>query len=310
MKILFVSSGNGKTGISPIILNQGESLKEQKIELEYFTIKGKGVKGYFKSIFMLRKYLKNNSPDIIHSHYSLSAFVASLAGSKPLVVSLMGSDVKSKVWYKWMIKIFNYLFWQNVIVKSQDMYNDIKINNTYIIPNGINMDRFKPIPKKIALNKLGWDSSKKHILFTSSPKRVEKNFKLAKEAYNLLANKNLELHYLENIPNVDMPFYYNAADVVLLTSLWEGSPNAIKEAMACNRPIVSTDVGDVKQVLTETIGCYITEHNSEKISEKINLALNYSQTKGREQITHLDDILIAKKIIEIYKKIINKGNIK
>ena len=69
MKILFVSSGNTENGISPIIKNQGESLKKQDIELKYFTIKGRGIRGYFKSIFRLHKHLKNNSYDIIHAHY-------------------------------------------------------------------------------------------------------------------------------------------------------------------------------------------------------------------------------------------------
>ena len=103
MKILFVSSGNSQNGISPIIKNQGESIVKAGIELEYFLIKGKGIKGYFKSIFTLRKHLKNNTYDIVHVHYSLSAIVASLAGAKPLIVSLMGSDVKSNSWFKWIL---------------------------------------------------------------------------------------------------------------------------------------------------------------------------------------------------------------
>jgi len=303
MKILFISSGNKKDGISPIILNQGESLKKVNISIEFYTIKGKGLKGYIRAISTLRTYLKTHNYDVIHAHYSLSAFVASLAGAKPLIVSLMGSDIKAKQYYKWIIKIFNYLFWRSVIVKSQDMYNDIKIKNAYIIPNGINMDRFKPISKKIAQKKLGWDSSKKHILFPSSPKRIEKNFKLANEAFNLLSNIDLELHYLENIPNEDMPFYYNAADVVLMTSLWEGSPNAIKEAMACNRPIVTTKVGDVKKIINQTEGCFISNnYNAKEIAKLLEITLEYKQTKGKEKMIFLNENNIAEQIIDIYKK--------
>ena len=105
IKVLFVSSGNSVEGISPIIKNQGESLRE-KIELTYFTIKGKGVKGYLKATLGLRKHLKQNKYNIVHAHYSLSAFTASLAGAKPLVVSLMGSDVKTKYIYKFIIFSF------------------------------------------------------------------------------------------------------------------------------------------------------------------------------------------------------------
>jgi len=55
MKVLFVSSGNSKFGISPIVYNQGESLKKEKIKVDYFTIKGKGIKGYIRSIKDLKK---------------------------------------------------------------------------------------------------------------------------------------------------------------------------------------------------------------------------------------------------------------
>ena len=304
MRVLFVSSGNTKDGISPIIKNQGESLKQEGTNLEYFTIKGGGVKGYLKSIFKLREHLKNNSYDVIHAHYWLSAIVTSLAGAKPMVVSLMGDDVKAKAWFRWIIYFFHHLSWSKTIVKSQDMYNSFGQKNVAIIPNGVDMNRFKPIDKEIAINETGWDRTKKHILFTSNPKRVEKNFKLAKEAFSLIEDENLELHYLVNIPNEKIPYYYNAASVVILTSLWEGSPNAIKETMACNIPIVSTNVGDVENVLSKTEGCYISSFDHKEFASKIKKALNFRErTTGREDIAHLKSETIAKKIIDIYKEI-------
>lgn len=304
MKVIFISSGNNKYGISPIIKNQGESLQKENIEIDYFTIKGKGIKGYFNSIFKVREYLKDNSYDIVHAHYWLSAIVASLAGAKPMVVSLMGDDVKAKRWFRWIIRIFHYLSWSATIVKSKDMYLSLGIKGVHVIPNGIDLNRFRPIPKDIALKKLNWDSNKKHILFTSNPDRVEKNFTLAKKAFTFMDDKNLELHYLKNIPNEDVPYYYNASDVVILTSLWEGSPNAIKEAMASNRPIVSTPVGDVEEVISKTEGCYISSFDYKEFASAINMALEFGkETKGREAIQNLRSDLIAKKIINIYKGI-------
>ncbi len=304
MKILFVSSGNTKDGISPIIKNQGESLKKEGLDLEYFTIHGRGVKGYLKSISKLRKHLKNNNYDIIHAHYWLSAIVASLAGANPMVVSLMGDDVKAKRWFKWIIYFFYHLSWSKTIVKSKDMYDSFGEKDVAIVPNGVDMSRFRPIDREIALKETGWDRTKKHILFTSNPKRIEKNFKLAQEAFNLLKNENLELHYLINIENKKIPYYYNASSVVILTSLWEGSPNAIKEAMACSVPIVSTDVGDVRSVVSKTDGCYVSSFNYKEFSLDIKKALNLKKrTMGREDIVHLKSEVIAKKIINIYKDI-------
>ena len=305
IKVLFVSSGNSIEGISPIIKNQGESLR-QNITLDYFTITGKGVNGYIKVIPKLRRYLKENSYDVIHAHYSLSAFVTSLAGARPLVVSLMGSDVKSKNIYKSLIKVFNRFFWAMIIVKSEDMETSLGINEVNVIPNGVDFNKFKPIDKSLALKKTGWDISKKHILFAANPNRPEKNFRIAKEAFELLENKQIELHSLENVPNEDMPYYYNSADVVMLTSLWEGSPNVIKEAMACNIPIVATDVGDIKEVIGNTSGCYVVENSSKDISEKLLAALKFNcKTNGREAIAYLDSTKIAKRIIKIYNSVIN-----
>ena len=303
MRVLFVSSGNNKFGVSPIIKNQGISLEKEGVELEYFTIKGKGVKGYFRAIFELKRHLKANSYDIIHAHYWLSGITAALAGAKPLVVSLMGDDVKANGFFRFIVSIFYYLFWDKTILKSQDMCKSFGKKGVAVIPNGVDMQKFRPIDKRTALEVTGWDKNKRHILFTANPKRRVKNFPLAKEAFDLLDDKDLELHALKDIPNEKVPFFYNAADVVLMTSLWEGSPNAIKEAMACNIPIVSTNVGDVEDVIASTKGCFIAKADAKDIAQKIKEALKYQRTTGREDIKHLSAQNIAKKIIALYKSL-------
>lgn len=306
MNILFVSSGNSVNGISTIVQSQGESLRNEENFIDYFTIKGEGLWGYSKNILRLRKHLKSKKYDIIHAHYSLSAFAASLAGSKPLVVSLMGSDVKEKIWNKLFIKLFNNLFWDIIIVKSLDMKTSSGMKNTCVIPNGVDLHKFRPADKNEALEKLGWALDKKHILFPANPERQEKNFKLAKEAVDLLHNSVIVLHHLNSVDNNLMSYYYNASDVVLLTSLWEGSPNVIKEAMACNCPIVSTDVGDVRWVIGDTKGCYISSFDYKDIAEKVKFTLSFdNRTSGRNRLIELglDSKTVAIKIMEVYKRV-------
>lgn len=122
MRVLFIASGN-HGAVSPVVGNQAEALMSEGIEIEWYLLKGKGIKGYLKNVKPLRQYLKEHKYDAIHAHYSLTAFVASLAGAKPLVVSLMGSDVKAAGWYKFIIRLFAWLFrWKAIIVKSNDMY--------------------------------------------------------------------------------------------------------------------------------------------------------------------------------------------
>lgn len=307
MKVLFVCSGN-RVGVSPIIRNQGDSICAQGVDVVYYTIKGKGIGGYLKNVRPIRRYLKQNKFDVVHAHYSLSAFVASLAGAKPLVVSLMGSDVKASGIYKMMIRVFAFLFsWKSIIVKSADMYQSLGIRRAVIIPNGVNMDRFKPLDLKECQEKLGWSSEKKHVLFTSDPKRREKNYALAESAVSCI--ENAELHAMVGVQNEDTPIWYNAADVVLMTSLWEGSPNAIKEAMACSRPIVSVNVGDVKEIIGNTEGCYIAQRTPEDIAVKIRMALLTNRLiNSRERILKLgiDSETVAEKIIYVYQTILRK----
>lgn len=309
MRVLFVSSGNSKTGMSSIVLNQGESLKKNGINLEYFTIKGKGLKGYLKNIFTLKNYLKHNQFDIVHAHYSLTSFVASLAGAKPLVVSLMGSDVEEQKFLHLMIRIFKNLSWNITIVKSALMKNSLGINDVRTIPNGVDFDKFKPNDIEKALDVSNWRKDKKHILFAANPIRPEKNFQLAQKAFELITMNNIELHYLGNIHNEQLPCFFNSSNVVLLTSLWEGSPNVIKEAMACNCPIVSTDVGDVRWVFGNTEGCYITSYQPEHVAEAIRKALRFEKrTNGRERIKQLglDSESVANKIISVYNKVLSR----
>jgi len=303
MKVLFICRGKPKIGISPITKSQGESLQKEGVLLEYFVLEQRGLKGYLKGIPLIRKHLKDNSYDVIHAHYWLSGIAAALAGAKPLLVSLMGDDVKKNS-LKWLIYPFSYFFWSSIIVKSKDMYRTLGLKKAHIVPNGVDMDRFKPMEQRLALQELKWDSNKRHILFPSDPARVEKNFQLAKKAVEALDDDSVELHYLKDVAMERVPYYYNASSVVILTSLWEGSPNAIKETMACSVPIVSTDVGDVKKVVSKTEGCYIASFEYRDFSEAIKKALKFNKrTTGREDIQYLKSEIVAQQIIDIYKNI-------
>lgn len=306
MRILFVSSGN--RGISPVVQNQGDSLVYQGNIVKYYLIKGKGVWGYLSNVHRLKKYLRENKFDIVHAHYSLTAFVVSLTKAHPLVVSLMGSDVKKGSIYRFIIQLFAFVFsWKTIIVKSDDMKKSLKIDKAMVIPNGVDLQRFKEKDKVVCQKKLGWKETKHHILFPANIARPEKNFKLLENALSELKERNTEIHWFNNVPNEETPYWYNAADVVVMTSLWEGSPNAIKEAMTCNCPIVSTDVGNVKWLFGDTRGCFFTEYSPSDCAEKIRLALAFKgKTQGRQRIIDLglSNDLVAKRLIEIYQQTI------
>ncbi len=249
----------------------------------------------------------------MHAHYSFSALVATLAGAKPLVVSLMGSDIHMHRWYKWLLRRLSKYFWHTTIVKSKGMEDFIALDDVIVIPNGVDLTRFSDINKNLACNRLVWSADKINLLFAADPNRYEKNYNLADKAVTLLDDPEIELHCLDNVHFSSMPLFYGASDIVLLCSLWEGSPNVIKEAMACNCPIVSTDVGDVRWVFGNIEGCYIASYDPHEFAEKIKLAIQFvferGRTEGRQRILQLglDSLTIANKIYQVYTKAIKSN---
>ncbi len=309
MKILFISSGNKASGINPVVGNQGESLSLiDKVEIDYFLIRGKGFFGYLRNIKLLKRYIFHEKYDLVHAHYFFSGCVASLAGARPLIVSLMGSDLYAHRVMVFIIRTFSFLFsWENIIVKSYSMSDLLGPKKVDVIPNGVDLTRFIPMGIEQCRDKIGWEKHKIHLLFASDPDREEKNYCLTEQALRIIDNQNIEIHFLNNIPNEITPFWYNASDVVLLSSIWEGSPNVIKEAMACDRPIVCTDVGDVKWLFNGCEGCFISPCDEYSYADEIKKALNYKKSEGRSRIMELglSSDVIAKRIHKVYQSVIN-----
>lgn len=313
MKVLFVSSGNNYLGTTPVVKRQAESLSAKGVEIIHFSVKGKGSFGYLSNLSGLRSFIKKESPDIVHAHYSLSAYLSILAGAKPLVISLMGSDVRPGFKSSYLLKIFYFFFRPKIIVKSEKMYDHLGIKNAIILPNGVDIDHFIPRDKAECRQKLGWGSLKIHILFVANPARKEKNFILAEQAFQKIGLQDIEMHSLTDVVHEHVPIWMNAADVVILTSLNEGSPNVIKEAMACNKPVVSTNVGDVEWLLRDVPGTYITSFDPEDVSENLRKAIEFSMSgnpsEGRQRILNykLDSLSVAEKIISLYNTLLGKN---
>jgi len=306
MKILFISGGRlGDT--SPLVKNQGESLIKKGVDVDFCVVDGRGIFGYLKAIPRLRKKIKEGGYNIVHAHYSFSAFAASLAGSFPLVVSLMGSDTYMSTFWRWCAHVFYYIRWDATIVKTPQMKEMLNMPKLYVIPNGVNMERYTLMEKTEAREKIKYFSEKKLIVFIADPARPEKNYALAQQVVDALNTPEIELMPVSGVSNEQIPYYLNAADALLLTSKWEGSVNVVKEALACNLPIVSTDVGDVKLNISGVDGCYVCEQDVNDLTEKLNLALSFGQrTNGRQRIVELglDSDTTADKLIEVYNSLL------
>ena len=268
--------------------------------------------GYLQNLPLLNRRLDEFRPDLAHAHYSLSAIAASLVCRAPMVVSLMGSDTVVSPINRMFIRFFDAIRWQALIVKSESMKHNIKLSNARIIPNGVDIDHFRPLVQSVCKHQVGFAANKKQVIWLANPERYSKNITLANIAFKMLSTDEIELKIIHDILHDQVPLYLNAADVLLLTSRWEGSPNIIKEAMACNCPIVTTAVGDVHQVLGDTEGCFVSSFEPEDVAAKIESALKFielrGRTNGRLRILELglDADNIAKKIISIYENVLER----
>jgi glycosyltransferase involved in cell wall biosynthesis len=221
-----------------------------------------------------------------------------------LVITYHGSDINELKGN--LISVFPRLksHW-NIFVSyklQEKAFFKIKKKSS-IIPCGVDFDAFVPMDQKVARDKLGIKGDKKIVLFSSSFDNRIKNYFLAKQAVENL-NEKVQFLEIKNRTRKEVAMILNAADLLLLTSFSEGSPQIIKEAMACNCPIVATDVGDIRDVISDTAGCYITSFDYSEVASRINDALRFGQrTNGREKIQRFDNKLIASDIFDVYKKV-------
>ena len=319
MQILFICSGNhGK--LHHGTQEQINSLINSGINIEVFLIIGRGFAGYLKNIVNLRKAIHDNKYDLLHAIGGHSGLAATLTLSKKrLCVSYLGSDLQGTFYSSKLRGIINKLlrriirlstfFPDRIIVKSARMLNTLPervAKKCHVVPNGVNFNVFKPMEKKKAREFLGLSQNKNYILFLGNPKSLNKNYALLEKAYNKISDGNVELITPFPVEHSSIPFYMNACDVLVLTSYNEGSPNIIKEAMACNCPIISTDVGDVHEIIAGTENCYITEFNDQKLAALIMKVLeSKKRSDGRSRIQHLSLESTATKIKTVYEEILN-----
>jgi len=303
MKVLIVCSKNsGK--IAPFITDQVNGLNKKGVETAYFTIEQKGINGYINSNKGLLRKIREFRPDIIHAHYGLSGLLANLQRKVPIVTTYHGSDINNNKAFRFS-NFSIFLSKYNIFV-SQKNINKAKVKHKYsLIPCGVDTSIFYPMGKDIRREKINLEKDRKYILFAGGFDNKVKNAQLAQ--YAVKRNENIELMQLKGYSREEVALLMNTVDVCLMTSHTEGSPQFIKEAMACNCPIVSVNVGDVEEVIGKTEGCYVCEtYNVDEVAEKLNLALLFGKrTNGRERIIELglDAESISKKLIDIYTKV-------
>ena len=325
MKILIV--GNNKPGhFAPFVEEQARALQLQGCEVVFFGVQGKGILGYLRCLPALRRAIKQHQPDLIHAHYGLSGLLANLQRIVPVVTTYHGSDINKPNILRFS-KIAMRLSVHNIFVSQRNVTLALSPNSliTYrlkkrytLLPCGVNL----PLPwcelqthwvEQLTLNQ--WVQGKlnagvKHVLFAGAFNNAVKDPELAKAVINELANEGVKAELIElkgyNRDQVNALMYN--CDTLLMTSKTEGSPQVIKEAMACGCPIVSVDVGDVAERVSGVEGCYVvSSREPTAIAEALQQALAFSgKTNGRQRIIEmgLSNEQVAERLMAIYKQLV------
>lgn len=305
MKVLIICSKNSGW-IVPFISEQANSITSLGVEVDWFCIEQKGIIGYLKMIPKFLKKCKSSQPDLIHAHYGLCGLVANMQRKTPVVTTYPGSDINT-LYVRFFSILSIWLSKYNIFMCTRQ-FNIVKCfvgKNRIIMTYGIDLSKFIATDKQQARNLLGFKEDEKLVLFASRFDRPVKNPQLAFDALTKLPEARL-LELTGKYSKEEMIMLMHAVDVALMTSHTEGSPQFIKEVMICGCPIVSVDVGDVKEITSGIDGCYIAERSPEDIAEKLKLALNFNgKTQGRQHIIELglDNKQIAQKLVNIYTEI-------
>ena len=324
MKVLMVTNMYPTTkrpSFGSFIKTQIDSLVTKGVEVDVIFINGNESRfNYVRSIFTLYKKIYTKKYDLIHAHYGLCGLIARLQFRYPIVVSYCGDDLygsatpeevpsRGTLFLAWFNKQLSKLV-DRVIVKSHAMGALLPIDEFEVIPNGVDFERFRPMDKQECRRKLGIKADALYVLYPYQKTCIRKGFKIIEAAVNQFNQKNdsnMEILVAYGIPNEEMPIYMNAVDVMVLASLWEGSPNAVKEAMACNTRVISTPVGDVPELIDGIEGCMLCEREPEDIVDKLKIVMGTPEkTKGRELICNLRIAKIADQVIAQYHKVLEK----
>ena len=316
MKILIIASDKGGH-FAPFIEEQITALQEIGVHVVRYAVTRKGLLGYLRELPALKQMIRAEQPDVVHAHFGLCGVLANLQRVVPVVTTYHGSDINVPKILRFS-KIAMRLSAWNIFV-SQRNVDIAKPKNKYtMLPCGVNIPKpwcemQNQMFEQLTLNQWVHGILKKdvkHVLFAGAFDNTVKDSALAQVTINQLSSEGMQVELIElkgyNRDQVTALMYNCHA--LLMTSKTEGSPQVVKEAMACGCPIVSVDVGDVAERTEGVEGCYVVPTRGPKdIANALQKAVEFNgRTNGREKIISmgLSNEDVAEKLVTIYKEVL------
>jgi len=286
------------------VYDEVQALRKLGVGVDVFYVNGKVSKlHYLRAIPPFLRHVRARPYDLVHMHYGLTGLVACWQRRVPLVVTLHGIEVVIPG-----VAFISRMCARRaaaLIVTSRWVAEHVPRPPDAIIPPGVDFDLFRPMDQAEARRALGLPQEKKLVLFAGQP-RPEKRVPVIRAAVQRLQDEgwNVEFVMASGQPHERIPIYMNAADVLVLISEVEGSPMVIKEAMACNLPIVTRDLGDTREIIGDTEGCFFCDGSVEGTARAIAQALQFGRrTTGRERVRHLSQEAMARRVREVYERV-------
>lgn len=269
------------------------------------------------ALVLSRLALKSRvSYEIVHCHGGETTPWARPFNRAPLVASYLGSDLlghknpdgdmsrRQRVRAQ-LVRASSRLADRTITVSEQlaaRLPSSVRQRNS-VIPDGVDLRVFVPIARELARAKLGWATGAPVVLFAASPTDAVKRFWLAELAHRQasLQIPGLQLRVIDEISPERMPVVMNAADCLLVTSSSEGSSNVVKEALACNLPVVSTEVGDARMLLAGVQPSFVCRADSEELAGAlVRCLLTVGRSNGRDRAAEFDAVRVAERITRVY----------
>ena len=271
------------------------------------------------AVVLAVKSLRGPRYELVHSLAGEALLTAVGYLRAPVVATFQGSDLLGsprrggKVPLHWrargaLLRQLARLTARTVTVSAQlerRLPAPVQARNA-VVPQGVDRRRFVPTDREQARRSIGWPLDERTVLFAAEPWRPEKNYWLAEETVGAAARElpSLNLRVADDVPPEQMPTLLNAADCLLLTSSIEGSPNVVKEALACNLPVVSTDVGDVSNLLSGVQPSAVCAPDASELARALLRCVDPPQrSNGREMSTALDEDKVAARLLELYRSV-------
>lgn len=325
LKVLMITSQwpvpDGRPRTTHFIKRQADFLRAAGVDVDVFHFTGnRNPWNYLKSWVRVRRRMAQNRYDLVHAQFGMSGLLA-IPKRLPLVVTFRGDDVQGIVGRDGGITFAGKVLTAacRVVARCADASIVVSAHmkaflpkgvEPEVIPSGLDFSLFRVIPRDEARAHLGLPPDKRLVLFVGNPDEPRKNFALAQQTLEIL-NRSLpaEMVVAWGTPHTDIPFMMNACDALIHTSRQEGSPNCVKEALACNLPVVSVPVGDVPDRLRGVESCAVCEDGrADSLAAALEQVLRDGRrSTGRESVRELDENNITRKVMAVYRSVTRPG---